>query len=245
MRPTTIFLVLLLVIVVVAFFAWGRVPGMLSARLTKEMGVKVSIDGIILGPRTIQVDDLVIGNVPGGVLQKAFSAEEIDVKAPVSRYLNKDIVIEEIHIDNIYLGLEFKNAKGTDGNWTQIMNNLQKSSPAPVEKETKRTLLIKKVVLTNINSDLVYLDDGKVRHLPRIDYMELNNISSEGGFPVDQLMNSVLGEMLKKVFIQQNLNNMLKDLLQQPSQQLDQYIQPFKRFLPLKKSDKVNEELCA
>lgn len=237
MRFTTIFLILLLAVVVVAFVAWGRVPGMLAARMTKELGVKTTIGDISLGPSKISVQDLVIGNVPNGVLPKAFSAEQIDVKAPITRYLSKDIVIDEIHIDNIYLGLEFKNAKGTDGNWTQIMKNLQShtTATAPVKKEDKRTLLIKKIVLTNINTDLVYLDDkGNIRHLPRIDYMELTNISSEGGFPVDQLMNSVLGEMLKKIFIQQNLNNMIKDVWNQSGiqDQLDQYIGPFKRLIP-------------
>ncbi|MFI5334270.1 MAG: AsmA family protein [Chlamydiales bacterium] len=251
MRITTSLLILLLILVVVGFFAWGRVATMLSNHLTKELGVKTSIDSLILGPRTIVVKDLVIGNVANGTLPKSFSAQEIGVKAPVTRYFNQDIVIEEIHVDNIYLGLEFATAKGVEGNWTEIMKNLQPAATATgtTEKVEKRTLLIKKIKMTKINTDLVYLDAGNVRHLPQIDYMEFTNISSEGGLPLDQLLNSVLGQMLQKVFIQQNLKNMIQDIWNTPGgvpEKLQKLVpDSVKRFLPMKYNHTSEKEVCA
>ena len=150
-----------------------------------------------------------------------------------SLHLKDEIIVDEIEIDGIYLGLEFNNAKGVDGNWTELMKSLETRSAASTEPSgKKRSLLVKKVVLTNINTDLVYRDSGNVQHLPKIDRMELYNISSTGGVPVDQLMNSVLGQMLKQVFIRQNLKDMLQDLLKGNSP-LNQYIPaPIKRYIP-------------
>lgn len=225
-------IVIFVAVAVVVYLGWSKLPSMLSKHLTEEMSVKVSIEKIGLGLRTISVYDLVIGNVKNGILPKAFSAKEIDVHASLTEYFKEEIVVEEIVIEGIYLGLEFNNAKGTDGNWTELMKQLQSSSAGKSGEEKKRSLLVKKVVLRNIDTDLVYRDNGRVQHLPRIDHMELYNISSSGGLPVDQLMNSVLGQMLKQVFIKQNLKDMLQDLLQGKSP-LNQYIpSPIKRFLP-------------
>ncbi len=158
-------------------------------------------------------------------------------RRPFSRgILAEDVVIDEIDLDNVYLGLEFKNAKSTDSNWTTIMSHLQTTAApkaaGPEEKE--RTVLIHKLVLSNINTDLIFKEDsGKVKRLPTIDRIELTEISSQGGFPMDQLMNSVLGQMLKQVFIKQNMQNMLMDFLQNPPSQVEKYLQPFKRFIPM------------
>ncbi len=230
--------VLLVAVVVVLFLAWSRVPDMLATRMSQKMKVNVTIDDINLSPAAIKVRKLEIGNPRGSILSKAFSSELIDIQAPLMRYLNEDIVIDEIHIDKIYLGLEFENAKGTQGNWTTIMSNVESSTKPPANTQEKkpgkeRTVLIKKLILTNIDTDIVYRQEGgKVKHLPRIDRIEIDNINSAGGFPIDQLMDSVLGQMLKQIFIQQNLKNMLDNLLNQSQGQIDQYLQPFKRFMP-------------
>jgi hypothetical protein len=41
------------------------------------------------------------------------------------------------------------------------------------------------------------------------------------------VMNSVLGDMLKQVFIKENLKNMLQELMNQPGP-IQQYLSPFK-----------------
>ncbi len=59
--------------------------------------------------------------------------------------------------------------------------------------------------------------------------MELTEISSEGGLPMDQILNSVLGQMLKEVFVKQNLKNMIQQFMNTPSP-VQQYLAPFKGF---------------
>jgi uncharacterized protein involved in outer membrane biogenesis len=231
--------IIILAVVIVAFIFWSRVPDILANNLSKKMKVSVAIDSVGLGWGKIDLKKIEIGNPAKSILAKAFSCNEIDVYAPFARYFNKNIIIDEIDLNDVYLGLEFESASSTKGNWTTIMNNIQSTTntnqvnkkkrevKAPPET-SQRSVLIHRLVLTNIDVDVVYRkDSGKVKKLPRIPKIELTEISSEGGLPMDQIMNSVLGEMLKQVFLKENLKNMLQDLLNQPSP-IQQYLAPFK-----------------
>jgi len=227
--------ILIVAAVIVGFIFWSRVPDMLANNLSKKMGVSVAIDSMGLGWGKIDMKKIEIGNLPHSILAKAFSCREIDVNAPFTHYLNKHIVIDEIDLNDVYLGLEFDSATGTKGNWTRIMSNIQSTTAVGQAKKKKeeaaeRSVLIHRIVLTNINVDVVYKKDGgKVKRLPTIPRMELTEISSEGGVPMDQITNSVLGEMLKQVFIKENLKNMMQELMNQPGP-LQQYLSPFKNL---------------
>lgn len=215
-----LFAIIILAAVVIAFISWSRVPDILATNLSKKMKVTVDIDEINLGFSNINVEKIKIGNPPNSILPKAFSADLVSVNSPLTRYLDKNIVIEEINISDIYLGLEFNTPRGTQGNWTTIMGNVS-SSTSSSSKKINKTLLIKRLVLTNIATEVAYKESGHVKKLPIIDRIELTNISSEGGFPMDQLMSSVLGQMLKQVFIKQNLQNMLEGILQNPQELIE------------------------
>lgn len=231
---------------ILGFIFWSRIPDMVANNLSKKLKVAVEIDSFGLSWGKLDAKKIQIGNPPGSLLSRAFACDEIDVFAPFSNYLDKKIVIDEIDLQNVYLGLEFDSASGTSGNWTKIMSNLQQSmgeessgkqkkrkknkgeQPAQPATPASRSVLIHKIVLTNIDVDVVYRKEGgKVKRLPRIPRMELTEVSSEGGLPTDQILNSVLGEMLKQVFIKENLKNMMQDLLNTPSP-IQQYIAPFK-----------------
>lgn len=232
------------------FIMWSRAPDILANNLSKKLGVPVEIADIDLAFSHLTVENFEIGNVPGGILAKAFSVETLDVAAPLTRYLNNQIVIDTIQLDNVYLGLEFDSATSTKGNWTRIMSNLQDSidqdTPPEKKKEKKRkkkkaeqpaqpssgrSIFIKELVINNISMDLVYIQgDGRIKKLPVIKQIVLKNINSEEGFPVDQLMSSVLGQMLQQVFIQQNLKNMIQELVPRASD-LNDLIQPFKGLI--------------
>lgn len=241
-------IVVILAAVVVGFIFWSRVPDIAANNLSKKLKVPVQIDSVGISWGKIDAKKIQIGNPHGSILARAFACDEIDILAPFTRYLNKNIVVDEIDLQNVYLGLEFDSASGTTGNWTRIMGNLQRSmaesSGAPEQSKSKkgkqatqaaapssgRSVLIHRIVLTNIDVDVVYRKEGgKVKRLPRIPRMELTEVSSEGGVPTDQIVNSVLGQMLKQVFIQQNLKNMIQDFMNAPSP-IQQYIAPFKGF---------------
>lgn len=229
-------IVCILAAVIIGFVFWSRVPDMLSNNLSKKLGVAVQVDDVHLNWGKIIIDKVQISNPPRSILSTAFACQEIDVCAPFNRYLNKRIVIDEIDLKNIYLGLEFDSASDTTGNWTRIMSNLQKNTSSSSGKTqqapptgSERSVLIHRLVLTNIQVDVVYRKEGgKVKKLPLIPRIELTEISSEGGFPMDQIMNSVLGQMLKEVFIKQNLKNMMQELLNNPNLPYQQYLSPFR-----------------
>lgn len=238
--------VIILAAVVVGFVFWSRLPDMVANNLSKKLKVPVEIDSFGLSWGKIDAKNIQIGNPPGAILAKALTCREMDVLAPFTRYLSKRVIIDEIDLQDVYLGLEFDSANGTSGNWTRIMKNLQdstgtseanqgkrskgKEKQAPQQTSSERSVLIHRIVITNIDVDVVYRKEGgKVKKLPRIPRIELTEVSSEGGFPIDQILNSVLGEMLKQVFIKENLNNMIKDLMDTPSP-IQKYIQPFKGF---------------
>jgi hypothetical protein len=235
--------IIILAAVIVGFIFWSRVPDILANNLAKKLKVSVEIDSIGLGWGKIDLKKISIGNPPGSILAKAFACNEIDVLAPFSRYLNQNVIIDEIDVKDVYLGLEFDSASSTSGNWTTIMGNLKSSTGGSIgttngKKKKKqelapsagssRTVLIHRLILTNIDVDVVYRKDGgKVQKLPRIPRIELTEISSQGGLPLDQIMNSVLGEMLKQVFLKENLKNMMQNLLENENP-IQKYLSPFK-----------------
>lgn len=233
--------------VILLIIVKSRIPDMVTNNLSKKLKVAVSIDSMDFLPTAIQVNKMVIANPSGyGYLPKAFSSEEIRINAPLTRYLATNIVIDEIDVNDIYLGLEFDSAKSTNGNWTVLMSNYQKEAKFNElsSEQKKRTVFIKKLLLRNISVELIFLKDGtKVKRLPKIDQIELENISSEGGLPMDQLMNSVLGNMLKSVFTKENLQNMLKDLFN-PEKTIDKVIKPFKGLFYLPQENDTDNAVC-
>ncbi|MEN9343360.1 MAG: hypothetical protein RLZZ453_147 [Chlamydiota bacterium] len=221
---TTLIVLICAIAIIAGFILFSRLPDAISSHLSKSLKVPVSIEKIEADFKEIDAFKIHVSNLPHSILNRAFSCQKLSVMTPIYRYLQSAIVIQEIHLDAVYLGLEFDSAKGTSGNWSILMKNL--SDTMNSGSPSSRSVLIQKVVITNLAVDVVYRKDGsRVHHLPPIDRLEFTNISSQGGFPMDQLMNSVLGEMLKEVFIKQNLQNMLQDFLN-PTNPIREYIMP-------------------
>lgn len=227
---------LVVVIAIALFIGYARLPDFLANQVSKKLQVPVNIGTISLALKGIKIKNIEIGNPPGTLRPQAFKCQEIDVHVPLTRFFSKHIVIDAITVNNVFLDLEFDSPSGTKGNWSKIMGNLQASRSQGPKKPTTgrsgRSVLIRSLVLTNIDVDVIYLNDsGKVKHLPRIDRIELNDISSEEGVPMDQILNSVLGQMLKSIFVKENLKNMMQDLIQNPPSGLQKFVSPFKDLL--------------
>jgi uncharacterized protein involved in outer membrane biogenesis len=201
--------------VILFFLAKSRLPDMIASKLSKTLQVAVEIGDMNFTLETIKIENLEISNPRGYKLEHAFTVQEIMIQAPLTNYLKKDIVIDEIDLNNVYIGLEFESPQGTSGNWTTIMTNAQNAQTQSSKTSSDKTVLIKRLVLNNINADLLYQSDGKVRHLPTIPQIVLVNISSQGGDLMDQLMSSALGQMLKEIFLKENLKEIMDKIFQQ------------------------------
>lgn len=227
MKLSAILIAIILAIVILLFIGWSRAPDMLANSLSKKMKVSVEIDDISLTMNSITIDKFEIGNPKGSILPKAFSASTINLLAPLRNYFYNEVIIDEMDLDNIYLGIEFDSQKSKKGNWTTIMGNLK---AATANQKSKKVVLIKKAVLTNIQIDLAYRKEGKVQHLKPVDRLVFTNISSENGIPTDQITKIIFDQMLQSIFQKENLENMLQDLLQPNQTPLQRALSPFKNL---------------
>lgn len=232
MKLLRIFFILVCVAIIGVFFAWKKAPSLIASNLSKKMQVEVKIAAIDLSMNDVKVEKIEIGNPKGSKLPQAFSAGSIQVSAPILNYLKDAIVIDAIEINKIYLGLEFTSPTATSGNWTTIMDNMKKSSP-PAPKETKektkgKSVLIKKLILTDINADLVYvLTGGLVKKLDTIPRLEFTNISSESGISLDQIVGLVLEQTLHSVLKIASPQNILEKAVETPKGIFDTLTAPF------------------
>lgn len=222
---------LFLIIFLVLHLMWNQVPRKLSQTLSNALQTSVLIGDATIAPAKIGLKKIIINSPRKSQLSRAFSCETLDVNAPIFEYVKDDIVIDLIALDDVYLGLEFDSPQSTSGNWTRLMDNLSRSSQQSDSTKSNKKILIKKLRITNINCQVVYLNkNDRPINLKPISVLEFDNISSDSGFPVEQLSNSVLGKMLKQVFIQQNLADMLNKWMN-PQDQLPGMIKPpFKLF---------------
>jgi hypothetical protein len=233
MTPKSLFLKTLLPLFMVAimgfYIIWDRIPDKIAKTLTQSLQTPVFVGNATISPSKLGLQKIVVNSPKSSSLSKAFSCDTFSVHAWLGNYLKKNIEIDLIELDTVYLGLEFDSVKDATGNWTRLMSNLAQASYNNKSSSSK-TVLIKKLVIRNISCQVVYNDrKDKVINLKPIAILEFENISSDGGFPVEQLSNSVLGKMLKEVFVRENLNDMLNKLIQ-PQQQIDKFLKPFKWF---------------
>lgn len=209
---------IIVALVLACIFAWNMVPTWISHKLSDSMKVSVSIQDINLGTSSLEVNKINIGNPPKSVLDTALKVKTLTVEAPITHFFDDKIVIDEIRLDDVYIGLEFDSPRSKNGNWSEIMQNLKESNNQEKEKSASKgestSVLIKKLIITDLKIDLAYRTGGKgVRSLRPIDRLELDNISSEGGLPTSQITDIIMSEMLKNVFSKEGLQNMLENVV--------------------------------
>jgi hypothetical protein len=220
---------LFLVGLMALYLLWNTVPTRISKTLSEALKTTVFIGNARFSPNVINFDKISINSIKNSKLPQAFTCENLGLHNFFTNYFHSDIEIDLIELNDVYLGLEFDSPNSATGNWSRLMDNLQNSTTNRTSKSSK-SVTIKKLVIKNIKCQIVYLDrNSKPIDLKTIPYLEFTDISSSEGFPIEQLSNSVLGKMLKKVFVDQNLKDMLGDWTQ-PKQQIQKLIKPFKLF---------------
>ncbi len=200
---------------IAVFIFWMRLPNFAANVLSSKLKAPVSIEDINIKSERIDIQQLEIGNPKGFVMPKALSSNIIDIQAYWKNYLQKEIVIDRIDINDVYVGLEFPQEGNQSGNWTTIMNNIREGGDISKEKKktSDRSVLIKELSLSNIDIELLYGSDiSKVQKLSKINNITLTNVSSTEGIPMNQIINIILSEMLKKIFLDKGITNMLEGL---------------------------------
>lgn len=196
-------------------FGWQMLPSFISKKLSDDMGVKVEILSISNPFADIGVQKITVGNPSGSLLEKALHVGSLSTDVKIPKLLDKHIVINHMQLDDIYLGLEFTSKTNPNGNWTTIVDNLQKNSP-PTKKGEKSTksVLIKTLVLTDVKIDLVYKSDPRrIIHVRPIERVVVHNVGSDGSTLIEQITQIVIREMLREIFSIRGLSNMIDSIL--------------------------------
>ncbi len=203
-------------------------PGKVAHDISQKIKTAVKIESIFLSLDAIRVKNLEIDNPPSSEFPKALTVKKITVDALLTNYLSKKIIIDEISLDQVYLSLEFNSAQGTSGNWTTLMNNIQ-SSQGHTPDPKHSSLNIKKLNLKDIQVVVFYKDTKATKTLPLIKTITLTDINTENGLPMDQVMQSVLGQMLTSIFVQENMKNMLEEIME-PQNEIRSLLTPLENL---------------
>lgn len=232
-RNTRIIAISLMILGVLCITLWVQIPHMIAQSLAKKLKVPVEIKSLGISWRGISFYELSIGNPKGYTLPYAFKAKKIELKAPLYEYFQSVININEVRIDDVYLGFEFLSIQGPQGNWSIIMSNLEASQQSPLPKQFQReaAVSIAHITLSNIHSEVYYRDqEGQVIVLDEIPMMHFTDVNSKKGIPSQQLMDSVLVGMLTEVFTRQNLRNMMQGVINIPARGFKMLFAPLTIF---------------
>ena len=206
MRKFSLFLALTLLCLAVAIgITWTNRENILAHFISRQLHVPVSIQSLEIGKASAEISRLWIGNFPHSQTATSFTAESLKIDAKWDQIFGNPVTIENIDIDNIFVGIEFYNASGDDSNWSRILQeNGQK-------KKNPKDYLIRTLTLRNLTVELTQAN-GKVKRYPTIKQMEFHNISSETGFPVDEIEKAIFDLMMKDLFKKLNLENLFKTI---------------------------------
>lgn len=185
------------------FVAYENLPELISKSLSKKFNVPVQVADIdyayaLADIPFFELKKVEISNPQGAILPKAFSCNGMVFKAPYTRYFDRQIVIQNLIISQPYFSFEFESLEKFPSNWAVLMENLKKSIDKSLPKD--RSVLIEKLVLHNIETDLVYKSEGnQVESLPFIREILLTDIRGSGSTVTNNILSIVFQNALEAV----------------------------------------------
>lgn len=200
------FLLILATLSIVALLAWTNKKTLLTHYLSNQLHTSVSIQSFDVGKTEIELSQIHITNPRPSKTPTAFTADNLLIQASVSEILSTPLIIEEIDIDQIFVGIEFYNQTGDDNNWSRMLGDQKK------EVKNSRPYLIRTLILRNLTVELTKAD-GQTKRYPVIQKMEFHNISNETGFPIEEIQKAIFKLMLQDLFKQLNLGDLFQGLL--------------------------------
>ncbi|QVL56384.1 MAG: hypothetical protein KFB95_04100 [Simkaniaceae bacterium] len=197
----------ILVIAGLGYLAYLNSSMILAEIISKKTMTPVSVKDVIWKKDSFTIDDIMIANPTPARLPTAMRVKSIKVDAPYKQYFEDPILITQIHLDSVYINIQIYNKDQTEGNWQTLMGNMAVDHKSPLSVE--RSALIKKLILTNIQIDLI-LSDGKLHHLSPIERLEFDNISSDKGIPTQEISEIIVQKMMQSIFLQKGLKSIIE-----------------------------------
>jgi hypothetical protein len=197
----------ILVIVGLGYLAYLNSSMIFAEVISKKTMTPVSIKDVIWEKDSFTIDDIMIANPNGARLPVAMRVKSIKVDAPYKQYFENPILINQIHLDSVYVNIQIYNKEQTEGNWQTLMSNMAVDHKSPLSIE--RPALIKKLILTNIQVDLI-LSDGEIHHLSPIERLEFNDINSDKGIPTQEISEIIVQKMMQSIFFEKGLKSIIE-----------------------------------
>jgi hypothetical protein len=137
--------------------------------------------------------------------------DSTQINTPLSSLFKKQVTIDQVECREVYVGVEFQSQSNQLSNWNQVLNHLDNSKGGK-EQESDREVLIKRLILTNSTIQVVYKTNPQKIQTYKIKKMELTNLSSRGGLPIDQITKIIIRQSIQEIFSPKNLGNLFKNL---------------------------------
>jgi len=192
-------------------------PTFTSNKLSTITGTPVSIASIDLSSSTIKAHKIHINNPKEyDKTPQALSIGTFTLHAPLFHFIKNNTVIDEISLNKVYMGLQFDSNKRSKGNWTIIMNNVNKNifSKQKKTKDKGGAIHIKRLIINDLQIELAYTEENKANYMLKpIEQIEFTNISSDNGISLAQITNIVMREALCNVLSKEGLQNILEDII--------------------------------
>ncbi len=199
MRKIVLFVFfLILTFLLLGLLVWEGRSSVAAHFLSGELKVPVSIQELDITKTQIDGSQLWIGTPNRSRTHTSFSAEAIEIDTEVLHLLSNPLLIDRIEVRDIFVGIEYY-ANG-ETNWDSLLKERSSS--------VKKDYLIGTLVLENLSIEVTQANGQKKRY-PKIERMEFHDISSESGFPIDQIEKAIFKMMMKEIFQKFNL---LKDI---------------------------------
>lgn len=189
-----------------AYVAYSNVDLILAKAISKKTMTPVTIDQVQFQKQSFSIDGLLISNPTEARLPTALKVRQIAVNAPYKTYISDPIVIDQIMMSDVYVNIQLYTKDQSQGNWQTIMSRMEVDHESALSKE--RVTVIKKLILTNIQIDLI-LADGKINHLSPINRLEFNDITSEKGIPTQEISEIIVQKMMNQILFEKGIKAIL------------------------------------
>jgi len=193
-------------------FLWALKAPLFSSFISHQMKMHISIAGIKIRPTFSKIYRFHIRNPAHARGRTAFSAKNIIVDYQFKELREEPVTIDQIEVNDAFMGIEFYNTFGTQNNWTELLSKLNK------KKKSTTDVHIRKLVINNLEVEIRKMGLAGVFGSPiqtkTIKRLEFDNINSKDGFPTEQLIQAIFGKsgLMKYIDTIYKAPGVLKDI---------------------------------
>lgn len=230
-------LAILIVVFGIVYLNFNRV---ISSVLSSKLGVKVKVERIGFSNNVISIENVTIYNPKGSALPFALKIGQAKIEAPLSNYFRKQIVFNGFHLNDIEMNIEFYDAKNSKGNWSEILQNVNKDSGPDVD--TGRSAVIKLLTISNMNFKLLLYGQKQPTVLPPIKSMKFKDISTDKGDLSRKISEAILNHIVQAVFWKNAIKSTIEFPYEVSKSAFSNMLDPIKSFFNFGGSSSTTQE---